>query len=239
MRWIDAHLHIGEDEGGEKMDREELLGTMDEYDLDRGVVFAFNEVDGIDEGNRKIREAVSGEERLEGLFRVDPDLHGPRDLKQADWASGFKFHPRSQDFGMQEVYEHLQAAGEVDRPALVHTGGWSKRGHPDEVVESAEVHTGTDFVLAHNLKGYYFHAPDEFREKLQGLDNAYLDISLMTTPGGLATLAEDLGADRILFASDYPYGHPLPMKENVRLAPIGEEERERIAWRNAERLFFE
>ena len=44
------------------------------------------------------------------------------------------------------------------------------------------------------------------------------------------------GADRILFSVDYPWGSPAAHTAFLTNAPISEEEREKIAYRNAERL---
>ncbi|MDY6765755.1 MAG: amidohydrolase family protein [Candidatus Nanohaloarchaea archaeon] len=242
MEWIDAHTHIGEDVGGETATAEELLAVMDEYGVDRAVVFCFDEVDGIPAGNDRVRRATADEDRLAGLFRVDPAVHEPGDLRGLDGFHGFKMHPRGQDFGMQQVYEHLEVIADTGKPVIIHTGvgdSQRRRAHPEEVLEAAATHPDVTIVMAHTLKGYYFHAPGEFRDRLQRQNNALLDISLMSTPSGIEVLVEDLGADRILFASDYPYGHPLPTQKKVELADIGRDERELVAGGNAARLFFD
>ncbi|MDY6769374.1 MAG: amidohydrolase family protein [Candidatus Nanohaloarchaea archaeon] len=238
MEWIDAHVHIGEDEGGVEASLADVQQLFDEGHIDRAVVFCLDEVDGIPAGNDRVRAAVAEDDRLVGLFRLDPAVHDPEDVLAADWAAGVKLHPRSQDFGMQAVHDHLDALAGTGTPVLVHTGGWSRRAHPEEVLEAAEIHGDVPFVLAHTLKGYYFHAPDGFKERLQQQENAYLDLSLLVTPLGIEVLVEDLGADRLLFASDYPYDHPLPQRQRVELADISDAAAERIAGGNAERLFF-
>ena len=46
------------------------------------------------------------------------------------------------------------------------------------------------------------------------------------------------GADRILFATDCPWGDPAEFVRFVRALPLTEEEREQIFHENAERLLF-
>lgn len=264
MQWIDVHVHVGEDAGGVSATENDVFQLFEDGHLDGAVVFCFNEVGGIDRGNQRIRELVSGDDRMAGLFRVDPAVHDEDDLKRAvnegvvrshrspndvqtgsfGGFCGFKLHPRSQDFSMQHAYEHMQVIGELDVPALIHTGvgddpstGFT-RAHPEEILEAAEIHRHTDVILAHNTKGYYFHAPDDFKQRLRSLENVYIDISLHCTPLGVETLVDELGAKKLLFASDFPYGHPVPMQKNIAYADIAEEAAEHIAWRNTEELFF-
>lgn len=245
MQWIDAHVHIGNDSGGIDASREEVEQLLADGYLDHAIVFCMDEVDGLQHGNDRIHKITVDHDDLTALFRIDPELHDPDTLVDAvdRGFAGFKMHPRAQDFGMQQVYEHLELIGDLDVPVIVHTGvgdtSGFNRAHPEAVLDAAEVHQDTDVILAHTTKGYYFHAPDDFLNTFRDLDNAYLDISLHCTPLAIETLSDDLGADRILFASDYPYGHPRPMQENVRQATIPDQAAERIAWKNAERLFFE
>lgn len=244
MEWIDVHVHIGEDTGGVTASYEDVEHLFADGYIDRAVAFCFNEVNGINNGNEHIKDIVQEDDRLTGLFRIDPADHDLEDLENAveNGFAGFKMHPRAQDFSMHRVYEHLETIGDLDVPVLIHTGVGDHRGtnraHPEEVLDAAEIHQGTDIIMAHNTKGYYFHAPDEFVNTLRELDNVYLDISLHCTPLGVETMVNDLGPEKLLFASDYPYGHPFPMQKNVEIATIPEHAAENIAWRTAERLFF-
>ncbi len=245
MQWIDAHVHVGEDTDGISATELDVDNLFADGYIDKAVVFCFDEVNGIDYGNKRTRELVSDDDRMAGLFRVDPHEHDEDDLKRAvqNGFTGFKMHPRSQDFSMQHAYEHMRVIGELDVPVLIHTGvgddpSGFNRAHPEEILETAEIHRNTDVILAHNTKGYYFHAPVAFRERLKALDNVYIDISLHCTPLSVETLVDDLGAETALFASDFPYGHPVPMQKNVEYADITNEAAERVAWKNADDLFF-
>ncbi len=239
MEWIDAHVHIGDDAEGIAASEQDVHDLLQD-DIDRAVVFCMDEQDGIPAGNDRVRRAVADHDRLAGLLRVDPAVHDPGAVDDADWAAGIKLHPRSQAFSMQQVFRHIRAAVEEDLPVLVHTGvgdGPVPRGHPEEVLDAAAAHPDATIILAHMTKGYYFHAP-AFQDRCQRLDKAYIDTTLHCTPLGVETVVGDLGADRVLFASDYPYGHPDPMRRNVALADIGDDARRQVAAGNAARLFF-
>jgi len=69
------------------------------------------------------------------------------------------------------------------------------------------------------------------------LNNFSVTTSGMNWPENVLFLVRRLGADRVMFAADYPYQ---VMKDEVALmdaAPIGDEEREQIYCRTAERVF--
>ena len=57
-----------------------------------------------------------------------------------------------------------------------------------------------------------------------------------TTPPLLCAL-QVFGADRIMFSSDYPYGDPMEHSKFLAQAPISPADRDKIAYRNAQRLF--
>lgn len=238
MRFIDSHVHIGVDREGISASKQDVEQLIDSGWIEKAVVFCLDEVDGIQTGNRQIMESVEGDDRFAGLFRIDPSIHEPDDLRETDLA-GFKMHPRSQDFSMQTVYQHLETIGELGKPVLIHTGGWSKRAHPEEIIEAAENHPDTTIIAAHNTKGYYYQTTDAWRQRFIDADNLYMETSLNCTPSGIELLVDQLGADRVVYGTDFPYGHPVPMNKNVEYADIPDEAKEKLAWRNADRLFFQ
>jgi predicted TIM-barrel fold metal-dependent hydrolase len=57
-----------------------------------------------------------------------------------------------------------------------------------------------------------------------------------TTPPLLCAL-QVFGADRTMFSSDYPFGDPVEHSMFLAEAPISPADRDKIAYRNAQRLF--
>jgi len=68
-------------------------------------------------------------------------------------------------------------------------------------------------------------------------DNFYVTISSQCWPTLLQLLIASIGADRILFATDYPYESTKEHVDFINSAPINESDREKICHLNAERLF--
>lgn len=68
-------------------------------------------------------------------------------------------------------------------------------------------------------------------------DNFYVTTSGNFSDQGLIGAILTMGADRILFAVDYPYEMMAPAAAWIERAPIAERDRRKIAAENAERLF--
>jgi predicted TIM-barrel fold metal-dependent hydrolase len=68
-------------------------------------------------------------------------------------------------------------------------------------------------------------------------DNFYVTTSSQCWPTLLQFLIAALGADRILFATDYPYESTIEHVDFIDSAPISDSDREKICHLNAEKLF--
>jgi 5-carboxyvanillate decarboxylase len=69
------------------------------------------------------------------------------------------------------------------------------------------------------------------------LQNFVITTSGVTSVPALQLAIEVLGAERVLFAADYPYEDDSEAVEFIRKAPLGSRERDLIAYRNADQLF--
>lgn len=69
------------------------------------------------------------------------------------------------------------------------------------------------------------------------LDNFYITTSGQESHTALDFSIKQLGADRVLWAIDYPYQPTTPAVEFMDSAPIPEEDKEKIYYKNAERVF--
>ena len=76
------------------------------------------------------------------------------------------------------------------------------------------------------------HEPSYYLKK-----NIYITTSGNSSPAALKCALEVMGADRVLFACDYPFESNYEFAEFIEKADISEEERELVCYRNAERLF--
>ena len=67
-------------------------------------------------------------------------------------------------------------------------------------------------------------------------NNLYITTSGNFSVPALQCAIDSMGADRILFAVDYPFEKTEPAVEFIRQAPISEQDREAIMWRNGSRI---
>ena len=80
---------------------------------------------------------------------------------------------------------------------------------------------------------------DEGVKYLSDMENCFVDISSSFDRISLekgAELVSVFGEDRVLFASDFPLGSPTVERENLMKMNISDDVREKIAYKNAERL---
>ncbi len=210
---IDAHTHLGLDEDGRSLDPPTLLAQLDAAGASRACVFPLHDPERHPAyrvpNDRVLTWAAESDGRLVPFCRLDPAedpiAEGERCL--AAGARGIKLHPRAQNFAFDgDVLTALDAifalAEREAVPILIHAG----RGLPpiaDGLADIALRHPGAVLILAHAAIA----------------DQATLTERLAEHPGVLYDTATWAGfdllelfsrvpAERIVFATDPPYGHP-------------------------------
>lgn len=102
----------------------------------------------------------------------------------------------------------------------------------DELIKG---HPALPFVAAHPGER---ESVEKHISRMRKYDNAYLDISGtgILRMGLIEHLVDSVGADRILFGTDYPISNHDLYVHSVRTARIKDEDKEKIFHLNAERL---
>jgi predicted TIM-barrel fold metal-dependent hydrolase len=207
---IDAHTHLGLDEDGRSLTLEQLLSQLDAADARRACVFPLHDPERHPSyrlpNDRVLAWASESEERLVPFSRLDP-AEDPLDEAErclAAGARGIKLHPRAQSFVFsgQEMDRVFALAGEAGVPILIHAG----RGLPplaDGLAELALRHPGTVLILAHGA----ICDQGILTTRLAGHPGVLYDISCFF-PLDVIELFARVPAERIVFASDPPYGMP-------------------------------
>lgn len=207
---IDAHTHLGLDEDGRSLTLEQLLGELDDAEARRACVFPLHDPERRPAyrapNDRVLAWAGESDGRLLPFCRLDPAegalKEGERCL--AAGARGIKLHPRAQDFGFesQEMGAIFALAESARVPILIHAG----RGLPplaDGLVNLALSHPGAVLILAHG------GICDQgiLTTRLADHPGVLYDISCFF-PLDVIELFARVPAERIVFASDPPYGLP-------------------------------
>ena len=151
---------------------------------------------------------------------------------------GIKLHPDTQLFNIDDermlpVYEMI--AGKI--PLMVHTGDYRyPYSHPERLRRVMKTFPSLITIGAH-FGGWSM--PEEGIRYLADMENCFVDISstFYNTPVEKgAEFVSRFGEDRVLFASDFPLGDPGVEKENLMKMDISDTAREKIAYKNAEKL---
>jgi hypothetical protein len=209
---FDAHTHLGLDEDGRSLTTPQLLSMLDGAGARRACVFPLHDPERRPAytvpNDRVLEWAKDSDGRLLPFCRLDP-AEGP--LAESErcleaGARGIKLHPRAQDFvfdggEMDDVWGLAESAGV---PILIHAG----RGLPplaDGLVELALRHPQTALILAHGA----ICDQGILTSRLADHDRVLYDISCFF-PLDVIELLARVPAERIVFASDPPYGRPAP-----------------------------
>jgi predicted TIM-barrel fold metal-dependent hydrolase len=228
---VDAHTHLGRDEDGQSLDPAGLIASLDEVGpTARACTFPLHDPDRVPAyrvpNDRVLRWAQESGGRLYPYCRLDP---GDGPVAEAErclalGARGIKLHPRAQAFGFgdQAAESIWKVAQEAKVPILIHAG----RGMPrmDPLADLALRFPDVVLVLAHAA----IADQGMFASRLRDHPSILYDTSTFSVFDQLELLAR-VPAERIVFASDVPYGRPLgALYTALRMAAYaGLDERER------------
>ena len=207
---VDAHTHLGLDEDGRSQDLAALLEALDMVGAQtRACVFPLHDPDRSPAyrrpNDRVLAWAAESDGRLTPYCRLDPaeDPVGEAERCLALGAKGIKLHPRAQAFGFGDAAAGaiFRVAREAGIPILVHAG----RGMPpmDPLAELALRFPDVTLVLAHaGIAGQGM-----FASKLAEHPSVLYATSAFSAFDVVELFAR-VPAERIVFASDSPYGPP-------------------------------
>ncbi|HEY2202669.1 MAG TPA: amidohydrolase family protein [Solirubrobacteraceae bacterium] len=207
---FDAHTHLGLDEDGRSLALPALLELLDEAGARRACVFPLHDPERHPAyrvpNDRVLAWASESDGRLIPFCRLDPAeepiTEGERCL--AAGTRGIKLHPRAQDFvfdgpEMEGIFGLAEAARV---PILIHAG----RGLPplaEGLVDLALHHPDVVLILAHGA----ICDQGIITSRLAGHPGVLYDISCFF-PLDVVELLARVPIERIVFASDPPYGLP-------------------------------
>lgn len=207
----DAHTHTGvNDPDGVVGTAEGLLDALDRAGHRGAVVMSSREPGGYPQANdRVLAEAEASGGRLVPFLRVDPRL-GDAAVEELDRCiaaglRGLKLHPRGENFSFAlPVVDDIAArVAEARIPMLIHSG----RGIPPlarDLERMLGAHPDLTVILAHagiSDLGRLSRAWDEH-------PGMFFDLAWWSMSSLLALVAR-VPTDRLVYASDTPYGSPL------------------------------
>lgn len=208
---VDAHTHLGRDEDGQTLDLAGLIASLDEVGpTARACTFPLHDPERDPAyrvpNDRVLRWAKESDGRLYPYCRLNPAdepvAEAERCLELG--ARGIKLHPRAQAFGFGNAAAESiwKVAQEARVPILIHAG----RGMPPmaPLAELALRYPDVVLVLAHAA----IADQGMFASRLRHHPNVVYDTSTFSVFDQLELFAR-VPAERIVFASDVPYGRPV------------------------------
>jgi hypothetical protein len=230
---VDAHTHLGTDEDGQSLDLPGLLGFLDQVSpAARAVTFPLHDPERHPAyrvpNDRVLRWAQESGGRVYPYCRLDPADEPVAEAERclALGALGIKLHPRAQAFGFGHTAAEpiWKVAQEAKVPILIHAG----RGMPpmDALADLALDYPEVVLVLAHAA----IADQGMFASRLRDHPNVLYDTSTFSVFDLLELFAR-VPVERIVYASDVPYGRPVGGLHTVlRIAAYAElADRERTA----------
>jgi uncharacterized protein len=231
---VDAHTHLGRDEDGFSLDPDALIAFLDEASpTARACTFPLHDPERAPAyrvpNDRVLAWARESGGRLYPYCRLDPAQEPVREAERclALGARGIKLHPRAQAFGFGNAAAESiwKVAGQARVPILVHAG----RGMPrmDPLADLMLRRPDVPVVLAHAA----IADQGMFAARLRDHPNAFYDTATLSPFDQLELFAR-VPAERIVFASDVPYGRPLgALHTTLRIAAyagLDDHERRRL-----------
>jgi predicted TIM-barrel fold metal-dependent hydrolase len=242
---IDGHIHAGYWSPQYFMGRgasfQELEACLDECGID-GAVLTSTDL----RENDTVLDLIRGSEGRKYWFfpwvnpAVGEDLAYIR--ANRDSIQGMKFHPSCDRVKMtdERVKPFLEFASQEGLPVMIHCGRWQEMSSYRLALEVAARYTDTDFLLSHmggDTPELEMGTIDGILKR--GLKNVYLGIEGVREYWAVQRAVTELGADRVIFGSDFPLGHPMMYLGLVDALRVSDPERALILGGNVLRLLGE
>ena len=194
------------------------------------------------ESNDEVLRAAIEDPRLVPFVRLDPRVSEVA-ARLKEYAGrgcrGIKLHPVLDHFSLLDpgLEPALEAAAAGRLPVMVHTG-WRPSGSVRDVGELARRHPELRFVVAHMKEEWGVNRRLSHIEVAESRPNIWLECSYAEHPRRIREAVMRLGADRILFGSDWPLGggHIAWDMTRVTYAAIAEEDKAKILGENARKF---
>lgn len=237
---VDSHCHIGA--GVRKAVAEkELLHAMDASGVQCAVLCSVDQFIAVDnrEGNDEVLRAIRAHpDRLWGLAAANPwfGRKAVDELRRSLDAGvhGLKINSHLQGFILSDPLVHplVEVCREYAVPLYAHTGT-PITAEPFQLAELARTFPDVDMVMGH--MGYTDFWYDAVPAALQS-ENLYLETSLIDIMN-IRNAIEKVGADRILFGSDYPESDLALELEKIAMIEMSDDARNAVLGGNARELW--
>ncbi len=236
----DFHVHMGKSSKGGSYSLKDLIVSMDRFDIERSGLSILNGVLTSELNDRVLAAVKECPDRIVGFAYINPREAGAvnevRRCLDSGYFRGVKFHSWKHGYfpdNNTALDGIIDAITPYDVPILCHTGT-APLALPQQWATIAARHPDATFVFAHIG---YLDFGYGCVECVKPLSNVYVDTAGQVEIQVIEKALEELGPDRILFATDWPYKYP--GSEIVKFEPYGlsAQDRQKIFYENAKKLW--
>jgi len=225
---VDAHAHLampGNLFENHEASPEDLILQMDIASVDMAVILAVASEKGNLKATRKYNDFIADtvkrfSDRFIGFGSVHPE-DGRKAAEELDrfpdlGLKGVKLHPVLQNFhcnseGMNLIAEKCE---DLAIPVLIHSHFLYDASESEGLYRLTVKNEETAFILAHMGGHTFLDLYSHVERRRSGRDNVYFDISSVAVmfrrspyTSHIAWLIQQMGADRVVFGSNYPKYH--------------------------------
>ena len=225
MRIIDGHIHIGKWSSifyDYETTVEQAIDVMTASGVEAAVCLPADATT-----NSYLLEKINSQDKFKFYFAawINPD---DRDLdgfleNNMDEISMFKIHPSVQRRKVTDgsYKKYIELAFENKKPVVVHCGRWKEIASYEYALELSKIYPGLKIILAHlggDQPGLYLECAKEVK-KLNS-ENIYLGTESVREFHFVGNVVNTVGADKVIFGSDYNLGLPkmyIPVVESLNI----------------------
>lgn len=238
---IDAHIHIGKWSNvffNYESTVDEAIDVMKNSGVSAAVCMPADSTP-----NQKLFSETHDNPKFKFYYKawINPDDRDLDDFlkKNLDDVSLFKIHPSIQRKRITDpAYDkYLQLAAEKRKPVVVHCGRWQEIASYKFPLEIAEKYPELILILAHlggDSPALYLECAKEVKQ--QKYHNVYLGTESVREFYFVNKVVQTVGAEKIIFGSDYNLGLPKTYIPIVESLDIPESDKELIFSGNILRL---
>lgn len=226
---IDVHTHTG----GRKFkcSLDDIAMSMKNYGIDKSVVFPMKQPGTNAVVNESLKNVRSNNRRFIYFLRFSPQTLKLTRLKKISGRfSGFKLHPRIENFDplnpkFKTTFQFLEKLG---KPVIIHSRKEnSPYSDPDRIIKIAKMYPNINFIF-----GHFANDSEEFFKRVLERENIFVETSMVSSPKIIEMRVKQIGADRIVFGSDFPYSDQEIELLKIKKAKIKNGDKEKILYKN-------
>lgn len=233
---VDFHTHLGKCKPGfhSKLQTtiKDLVRMKKGTAVDKCVVFPFPQEPFPEKYKQANLKVASVKDPFIPFYWVNPYYFKMKEVKKIVkkyGVKGFKLHPIFDGYypTVEFLKDIMRTAIELNIPTLFHSL-WGDLGAVSWIEKVAEEFQKAKIVIS--------HLSNEGIDAAKRQGNIYLDTSYAPHPRRIEFAVKTVGAEKLLFGSDFPYADPVISLKIVQRAKISERDVKLILGENAVKL---